>query len=275
MKTAKILICAHKPFKLYQDEVYTPIQVGKSTTDIDLGYIGDDTGDNISEKNPYYCELTAQYWAWKNLTCDFIGLEHYRRHFLCRFSLDKLDQLMKNVDVVLAAPKYLQSSVWFYLERYLTLEDVFIFYKILIGKEVDKKIVDRYLSGNMDIRFNMFFMKKELFDEFAQWQFDILGECEKYIKKGSYTRLRRIYGYFGEVLLPIWCLQKGLKFKYLPIDLPETNWNDWQYMQKLRYRLSQKFYKSFFWLKRCFSTPGIVLNQAALVGLEQDGIKIE
>ena len=46
-----------------------------------LGYIPDNTGDNISAKNPNYCELTALYWAWKNLDCEYIGLCHYRRYF--------------------------------------------------------------------------------------------------------------------------------------------------------------------------------------------------
>lgn len=46
-----------------------------------LGYIPDNTGDNISAKNPNYCELTALYWVWKNLDCEYIGLCHYRRYF--------------------------------------------------------------------------------------------------------------------------------------------------------------------------------------------------
>lgn len=82
MDKVKILVACHKPAKVYQDDVYTPIQVGKALhPDLDLGYITDDTGDNISEENPYYCELTAIYWGWKNLNCEYIGLQHYRRYF--------------------------------------------------------------------------------------------------------------------------------------------------------------------------------------------------
>ena len=40
----------------------------------------DNNGDNISAKNSQYCELTAQYWAWKNIDCDYYGFFHYRRY---------------------------------------------------------------------------------------------------------------------------------------------------------------------------------------------------
>lgn len=62
--------------------VYTPVLCGavfdKSG---DMGIQGDNTGDNISEKRPSYCEFTVQYWAWKNTESDYIGLCHYRRYF--------------------------------------------------------------------------------------------------------------------------------------------------------------------------------------------------
>ena len=64
------------------NDVYMPLQVGKALSDVDLGVQGDDEGDNISTKNPNYCELTGLYWAWKNLKdADYIGLAHYRRYF--------------------------------------------------------------------------------------------------------------------------------------------------------------------------------------------------
>ena len=63
----KILVCCHKPDKWLSDDVYIPIHCGKAVSKVNLGIQGDDTGDNISTKNPNYCELTAMYWAWKNL----------------------------------------------------------------------------------------------------------------------------------------------------------------------------------------------------------------
>ena len=63
-----------------EDKMYIPVQVG-SEGKADLGYQKDNEGENISEKNPYFCELTGLYWAWKNLNADYVGLVHYRRYF--------------------------------------------------------------------------------------------------------------------------------------------------------------------------------------------------
>ena len=77
----KILVAAHKLCEMPKSDVYLPVQVGKALhPDLDLGYQPDNEGENISEKNPYYSELTAIYWAWKNLKADYIGLVHYRRY---------------------------------------------------------------------------------------------------------------------------------------------------------------------------------------------------
>ena len=63
-----------------------------------MGYVGDDTGDNISYKNPFYCELTGMYWLWKNYKCDIIGICHYRRFFLENTELitkDYIENILK------------------------------------------------------------------------------------------------------------------------------------------------------------------------------------
>ena len=107
----KILVAIHKPDKVYGDKVYMPIQVGKSLSEFNLGFQGDNTGDNISEMNSMFCELTAHYWAWKNLKdVDYIGLCHYRRYFARRKYINTLGscitekeirKILKQYDVIL------------------------------------------------------------------------------------------------------------------------------------------------------------------------------
>lgn len=81
-KNIKILIACHKPSELPKNELFLPVRVGAALSNNDFGLQRDDDGaDNISAKNPEYCELTAIYWAWKNLDADYYGLFHYRRFY--------------------------------------------------------------------------------------------------------------------------------------------------------------------------------------------------
>ena len=77
----EIYVACHKPAELPKNDLFIPIHVGAKNSKIILpGMQRDDEGDNISEKNPQYCEMTAQYWAWKHSDADYIGLCHYRRY---------------------------------------------------------------------------------------------------------------------------------------------------------------------------------------------------
>lgn len=61
--------------------LYIPVRCGAVYDEREgVTMLGDDTGDNISEKRMSYCELTVQYWAWKNIKADYYGLCHYRRY---------------------------------------------------------------------------------------------------------------------------------------------------------------------------------------------------
>lgn len=82
----KILISYHDKHPLIKSDILLPIQTGCALAEERFeGMLQDDDGENISAKNPYFCELTSQYWAWKNYdklgNPDYIGFMHYRRHF--------------------------------------------------------------------------------------------------------------------------------------------------------------------------------------------------
>ena len=83
-KSITVLVAYHRDFPVIENDVFTPIQVGRVRAATRLPMIGDDTGDNISEMNVYYCELSATYWAWKNVASDYVGICHYRRYFAFR-----------------------------------------------------------------------------------------------------------------------------------------------------------------------------------------------
>jgi hypothetical protein len=77
----QLFACYHKQYPVWKSDVVKPIHVGKEIATVDLGLIGDNTGDNVSFKNPYFCELTATYWIWKKCQSNIVGLSHYRRFF--------------------------------------------------------------------------------------------------------------------------------------------------------------------------------------------------
>lgn len=92
----RIYVMTHKEIAEISDEIYIPLQVGRAGKQA-LGYIGDDTGDQISEKNLFYCELTGIYWLWKNVKCDIIGICHYRRYFTRQEKLLDKDYIEKTI----------------------------------------------------------------------------------------------------------------------------------------------------------------------------------
>ena len=77
----KIYVATHKKVPMPEKSIYQPIRVGAALNEDDFGYVRDDTGDNISNKNKNFCELTATYWILKNDNSDIVGLKHYRRYF--------------------------------------------------------------------------------------------------------------------------------------------------------------------------------------------------
>ena len=227
MKDIKIYIAAHKKVDLPNVDGYIPLQVGAALHD-DLGYLKDSNGDNISTKNPNYCELTGLYYIWKNEKSDIVGLTHYRRYFFKNLFKTKLnDVLNKNeiekyldkYDVILPKKLYFRKSIG---EQYKIIHNTNDLEKCL--KIIEKKYPDYVESYNKIIKrkylygYNMFIMNKNKFDEYMKWLFDILTILEKEIDISKYDDYnKRIYGFLSERLFNIWIDKNKLKIKEIPV----------------------------------------------------------
>ena len=83
----KLFVPYKQRHKVIESDVIIPVQTGRAIADeIFEEMIGDNEGENISEKNDKYSELTLQYWVWKNYEMigapEYVGFMHHRRHFI-------------------------------------------------------------------------------------------------------------------------------------------------------------------------------------------------
>lgn len=238
----KIIVATHKSYRMPQDKIYLPVQAGRAVSNVCLTeYAGDDTGENISAKNKNYCELTALYWAWKNLEADYIGLSHYRRHFAKSKSGDKwariadgayIGSLLEKYDVILPKKRnyYIETTYQQYIHAHnqqdLDKTEAILaqFYPQFIPAY--KQVMDD-TKGH---RFNMMIMKKDVFDSYCRWLFDILFRLEACLDISDYSDYdKRVFGFVSERLLDVWVrtmeAQQGLKYAELPVvNMEKQNW---------------------------------------------------
>lgn len=238
-----IIVATHKKYRMPDDDMYLPVHVGKETKE-DIGYIGDNTGENISNSNFRLCELTGIYWAWKNLRTDYIGLVHYRRHFtgknlLVRLGRNKFDYiisekelscLLSDYDLILPKQRkyYIESLYSHFVHLPYTFEK-----DIKILREVIAEVQPEYLGAFDTVMsrshahmFNMFVMKKEHFDSYCEWLFPIIFEADKRIDVSGYTPMEaRAVAYFGEFMIDVWNEKEKIPYKELPVMFMEKqNW---------------------------------------------------
>jgi len=198
------------------DKWVVPIQVGSSFTDNILYEIRDNTGDNISDKNKNYCELTATYWIWKNIKNDYIGLCHYRRHF--RLNEKMINYIFDNdIDVVLPVPVICLPNARqhhsYYIDEnaFSTMMDVLREYYPEYYNEADKVFNEKLFYWH-----NMWIMKKEHLDKYCTWLFDILEKVERKVDINN-IRSDRYLGYLAESLTTLYfrCNKYNLKIEHV------------------------------------------------------------
>ncbi len=266
----KILVACHKADpNIRQDDIYMPIQVGKALhPKLDLGFQCDNTGDNISEKNESYCELTALYWAWKNLKdVDYIGLCHYRRYF--KMTNAELSEAMNSCDILLAKPLTLSTSVYNELVYWTCLEDATVFIDSILSlfPEYKEDVISYYFMENKFSQCNMMLMSKEKFYEYCNFIFPIIQLTESRIKISGYTRQRRVFGYLAETALGLWLKHNKLKNRKIniitgvPTNRAKELFNDF------------RFEMAFMLSKRLTSPVSVPIIPPLKTGLTIDGIE--
>lgn len=263
----KILVACHKAdSNIRQDDIYMPIQVGKALhPELDLGFQCDNTGDNISEKNGSYCELTALYWAWKNLKdLDYIGLCHYRRYF--DYNEKNIIKDLEKYDVIALAPKVSPYPSWMDLSLLLSMEDVTIAIINLLkfDKSYQNDILKCMYQSNKTSQCNMFIMKWSTFDSYCSFLFNYLAELEKVLKIHSYTRLRRNIGYIAENFQGVYFTHNNLKVKYV---------NKFEFIgREGRLKSKLREIRDNFIFKLLNKPNKLTFYNSVLVGLKNDGL---
>ena len=252
----KLLVCYHKPSFLLKDSVMTPIHVGRTNAKLRMGeadknyqwlvnnMIGDDTGENISDKNDYYNEMTAVYWAWKNYeklgNPDYIGLMHYRRHFIfdenitdviniknvdersyysfLKYDENKMPDFVKGYDFITHIGNV--PNVYQHYIRNQRKEDLDRAIDIVLNKYPEyKDYMDGYFNGSESNFCNMCIFSKNLFFEYCEWIFSILEEFEKQVDMSQkrFFISERLTGLFIYKLMQ----NQKMKYKRLPIAFLE------------------------------------------------------
>lgn len=218
----KIYLSYHDRHQLLESDILTPIQTGCATAEeLYEKMLRDNTGENISAENDKYCELTAQYWAWKNYEAEgnpeYVGFMHYRRHFMfddwegnpegvwlpgghiyfvpCitpayrnHLADEQILQRIEGQDCIVLKPYDVQN-----LGRQTVREQ----YTCLAGQQGEwfdmlleavrrlypdyAAAADKLEQGSVQYLCNMFIMRRKLFFEYSEFCFRLLAEVDKQV----------------------------------------------------------------------------------------------
>ena len=224
-----------------RNSLLRPIQVGSALAGRRFaGMLHDDDGEGISTRNPSYCELTGQYWAWKHSAADYLGFLHYRRYFNFSSELypvhhepfifgevvfDRNDQ--QAFEKIAFEEKAMRSVIEahdFVSPTPVATPDganVYDQYRLSAGHHIEDldcvlDLVERqypeiwpsaqkYLSQDKLYVCNMFVMRRDLFQAYSSFLFDVLFQHERLCDSSHYTAVaRRVSGYLGERLCGIY-----------------------------------------------------------------------
>lgn len=256
-----VFVVTHKHGPLPKRAPFIPIQVGNGTA-IPGVTVRDNTKDNISSKNPNYCELTAHYWIWKNVKADIVGLCHYRR--LPSFSgdltptfydfspetchkfgwdLDTILSLFNCYDILMppcwaifppGEPEHIMTPYEFHAYEHRE-SDIAETLKVIhdLTPEMEPFAHQALCVDKTQCFGNICLMRKPLFDAYSEWLFKILFELEQRIDIPESKEQARVFGFLSERLIMVWLAYAKTKLaarvwfaKMIPLgEFPEPQLN--------------------------------------------------
>ena len=244
----RIFVCCHKQAPVPAFPFLQPMQVGAALTQERWpGFQPDDEGENISAKNRSYCELTAQFWAWKHCRADWVGLFHYRRYLapqpgarlpyriekrptealLRALGYDGFPALIGENDLILPQPEEMYVPV---REHYATAPghraaDLALMEQILRERQPEYlAAAERYLSGTRQVFGNIFVMRSALFKAYCAWLFPLLEEFDRRADWANRTAQElRADGYLAERLLGVYVTQWEARLRV--VKLPRVHFD--------------------------------------------------
>lgn len=240
----RIFVACHKPSYVLENPLLFPVQVGTALREERYpGMLYDNTGDNISSKNPEYCELTAQYWAWKNTECEYYGFFHYRRYLsfaeiypvekngrlavgknplpyreldavwddltAYRLEPDWMEQTIRDYDLLTVLREKINTTVYRQYCQYHPEEELKQVLSILKTLYPEySSAADQYMASNEIYYMNMYVMKRKLFDCYMNWLFTILQTYEQQVTEAGKQVSPRQMGFLAERLFGVFYLHQ-------------------------------------------------------------------
>ena len=248
MADVEIFVSCHKAFQVPALPWLHPIHVGAALSDETFsGFLRDDGGENISALNRRYCELTGQYWAWKNVTAGHYGFFHYRRYLypdaeakrpycirslpdaetLAGLDFPRLPALAAQYDLIAPVGEDMHVSV---REHYASApfhhaKDLALTEEIVRTLYPDYiPAMERYFGGTVCYFGNIFIMSRPVFDDYCRWLFAILAEFDRQADVTGYSPQElRVDGYLAERLFGVYYTHRRDELRTL--ELPRVHFD--------------------------------------------------
>ena len=234
---ACVAVAMHKPAPLPADPLYLPLWVGAAQSE-QSGMEGcrrDDSGENISLRNPRWCELTGLYWLWRNVDAEALGLCHYRRYLAGRHGGRGLERVLTQAEAEALLHEYevlLPKKRHYWVETNRSqydhahhASDMDAVHALLAEAE-DKRYLeafDRVMARRSGHRFNLFVMRQDCFRRYCGWLFPLLFQLEQRLDLSGYSAYdQRVFGFVAERLLDVWLTVQRPRCRELPLVYTES-----------------------------------------------------